>query len=90
MVEGKRIGVALAGTVRRLSLRSLDAHLDADLATLTNIKFRLRDPVGGQESGDLYGKVVGAAPPADVPLLRIRLTSVDAADQKLIETLLAG
>ena len=90
VVEGKRIGSALAGTVRRLSLRSLDVHLDANLATLTNVKLRLHDPGSGQESGDLYGKVVGAAPAVDVPLLRIRLTSVDAADQKLIETLLAG
>jgi len=90
VVDGKRVGSALTGRVRRLSLRSLDADLDANLATLTNVKLRLHDPASGQESGDLYGKVVGAAPAADVPLLRIRFTSVDVADQKLIETLLAG
>ena len=90
VVEGKRVGSALGGTVRRMSLHSLDAKLDTEVATLTNVKVRLYHAASGQESGDLYGKVVGAAPPADVALLRIRLTSVDAADQKLIETLVAG
>ncbi len=55
---------------------------------LTNVKLRLRDPHSDQESGDVYGKVVGVTTQPDGHTVRIRLTSVDAADQKLIDSLL--
>jgi hypothetical protein len=53
------------------------------------VRFRLHYPGSGAESGDLYGKVV-AAPDAGHGLHRIRLTSVDTTDQKIIDDLLAG
>ena len=89
VVDGKRLAGEFSGAVRRLGRRSLDARLDADLPPLTNVKLRLRHPEHGQESGDLYGKVVGVVPEADGRQTTIRLTSVDAADQKLIEMILA-
>ena len=55
---------------------------------LTNVRFRLQYPGLGVESGDLYGKVV-AASEGDEAVHRIRLTSVDATDQKIIEDVLA-
>jgi hypothetical protein len=55
---------------------------------LTNVRFRLQYPGLGVESGDLYGKVV-AGSDGDEAVHRIRLTSVDATDQKIIEDLLA-
>ena len=89
LMEDKRVAGEFTGTAHRLSARSLDARLDAEVATLTNLKLRLRDPGSGQESGDLYGKVVGVNTQPDGRAVRIRLTSVDAADQKLIDSLLA-
>lgn len=88
VMEDKRVAGEFAGTVQRLSARSIDARLEIEVATLTNLKLRLRDPGSGQESGDLYGKVVGVTTRPDGRAVRIRLTSVDAADQKLIDTLL--
>jgi class 3 adenylate cyclase len=89
VVEGKQLAAhAFAGTVRRLGPRALDAALEVALAPLTNVKLRLGDPAQGRESGDLYGKVVGVAPEGAGAVTRIRLTSVDAADQKIIEMLL--
>ena len=58
-MEDKRVAGEFAGTVQRLGARSLDASLEVEVAVLTNVKLRLRDPRSGQESGDVYGKVVG-------------------------------
>ena len=89
VMEDKRVAGEFAGTAQRLSARSIDTRLDAEVAMLTNVKLRLRDPRSDQESGDVYGKVVGVTTQPDGRAVRIRLTSVDAADQKLIDSLLA-
>ena len=52
------------------------------------MKLRLRDPRSDQESGDIYGKVIEKTTELAGQTVRIRITSVDAADQKMIETLL--
>jgi len=88
VVDGKRLAGEFTGAVTRLGRHSLAARLDSELAPLTNVRLRLSYPDLGQASGDLYGKVVGAVPAAGGPTT-IRLTSVDAADQKQIEMLLA-
>jgi hypothetical protein len=88
VMEDKRVAGEFAGTVHRLIARSLDARLGVEVAVLTNVKVRLRDSRSDLESGDVYGKVVGVTTQTDGDLVRIRLTSVDAADQKLIDMLL--
>ena len=88
VMQDKRVASEFAGTAQRLSARSIDTRLDAEVAMLTNVKLRLRDPQTEQESGDIYGKVIGVTAQADGRAVRIRLTSVDAADQKLIDSLL--
>jgi adenylate cyclase len=90
LMEDKRLAREFAGTVHRLSARELNACLDVELTVLTNMKLRLRDLRSNQESGDIYGKVVDITAEPAGQLVRIRMTSVDAADQKLIETLLRG
>jgi hypothetical protein len=49
-----------------------------------------RDFGDHQESGDLYGKVVGVTGEAAARVTGIRLTSVDPADQLLLEKLLSS
>lgn len=90
IVEGKQLGGEFSGTVARLGRRSFDARVAANLPPLTNVKVRVGAPDLGQESGDLYGKVVGVTGDAAARITRIRLTSVDPADQQLLEKLLAG
>lgn len=90
VVEGKQLGAAFSGTVTRLGRRSFDARLAADLAPLTNVKIRVNAPDLGQESGDLYGKVVGVTGESAARVTSIRLTSVDPADQQLLEKLLSS
>ena len=86
-LEDKRLAGEFAGTVRRLSARTLDAHLDAALPVLANVKLQLDHPQSDQEFGDIYGKVVGVTTESGGRTVRIRLTSVDLADQKLIDGL---
>jgi class 3 adenylate cyclase len=88
IVEGKQLGGEFSGTVTRLGRRSFDALLAAELAPLTNVKVRVNAPDLGQESGDLYGKVVGVTGDSAARVTSIRLTSVDPADQQLLEKLL--
>ena len=88
VVEGKQLGGEFSGTVTRLGRRSFDARLAADLAPLTNVKVRVNAPDLGQESGDLYGKVVGVTGESPARITSIRLTSVDPTDQRLLEKLL--
>jgi class 3 adenylate cyclase len=90
VVEGKRLAGEFSGTAQRLGLQSLDARLDAQLPTLTNVKLRIQLGGTDRESGDIYGKVVDVAPDSDGRRLRIRFTSVDPADQKRIGALLGG
>jgi hypothetical protein len=88
VIEDKRVGAAVfTGTIRRLALHALEAELDTDLAALANVRLRLTYPAAGGESGDVYGKVTGAAPQGAMRLTRIHLTSVDAADQAVLARL---
>jgi len=89
VVEGKQLGGEFEGTVTRLGRRSFDARLAADLAPLTNVKLRVSAPELGQQSGDLYGKVVGVADGSGARVTSIRLTSIDPADQRLFDKLLS-
>ena len=72
----------------RLGTRHLDARLERALPALTNVRMRLSYPGLGYDSGDLYGKVVGARDGDDAGLTRIRLTSVDSSDQRILEMFL--
>jgi class 3 adenylate cyclase len=88
MIDGKVVRAErLAGTVLRLGARELQARLDEALPPLTNVKLRLSFPGLGYDSGDLYGKIVGESDHHGTRLTRIRLTSLDADDQKVLETL---
>ena len=90
VIDGKLLGAEFSGTVTRLGRRSFDARLAADLAPLTNVKVRLNALGLGQESGDLYGKVTGVTGESATRVTSIRLTSVDPADQQLLEKLLSA
>jgi class 3 adenylate cyclase len=87
--EGKQAVGELAGTVRRLGPRWLDAALGVALPALANVRLRLTWPHGGV-SGDVYGKVSGVADAAGPGLTRVHLTSVDATDEAIIAALVAG
>jgi class 3 adenylate cyclase len=85
VIDGKVISKeALTGAVLRLGMRQLEVRLDTSLRPLTNVRLRLRYPGLEHDSGDLYGKVLAAEQQDGVGLTRIRLTSVDATDQKII------
>lgn len=87
--EGKILGKdETSGTVIRLARRHVDVRLDGTLPLLTNLRFRLNYPGLGYDSGDLYGKVVGTEQHEGTPVTRIRLTSIDPVDQKILETFL--
>ncbi|MBI4639682.1 MAG: HAMP domain-containing protein [Candidatus Tectomicrobia bacterium] len=89
VIEGKAVrSEQIAGEVIRLSSRRLEARLDAHLTPLTNIRFRLHYPALMHDSNDLYGKVLAADEQAGVWIAQIALTSVDAADRKILEGLL--
>jgi len=84
--EGKVLGTdKTSGTVVRLGRRHVDVRLDGTLQMLTNLRFRLNYPGLGYDSGDLYGKVIAIDQRQDAPLTRVRLTSVDPVDQKILE-----
>ena len=84
--EGKVLGTdETSGTVVRLGRRHVDVRLDGTLPMLTNLRFRLNYPGLGYDSGDLYGKVIGIDQRQDATLTRVRLTSVDPVDQKILE-----
>jgi hypothetical protein len=70
-------------------MRHLDVRFDTSLRPLTNVRLRLTYPGLGHDSGDLYGKVLGIEPQAGRYVTRIRLTSVDAMDQKIIDSLMS-
>lgn len=76
----KILGIAL-----RLGRRHVDVRLDRSLPLLTNLRFRLNYPGLGYDSGDLYGKVIGIEQYEGTPVTRIRLTSVDPVDQKILD-----
>jgi class 3 adenylate cyclase len=91
VIEGKTIRPeAFTGRVTRLGPRRLEARFGAHsaiLAPLTNVRLRLTFSTLGQDSEDLYGKVVAGEPGSDGTLTRIGLTSVTAADQLILESL---
>ena len=84
--EGKVLGTErTSGTVVRLGRRQIDVRLDGPLPLLTNLRFRLNYPGLGYDSGDLYGKVIAIAQHDGTSVTRIRLTSIDPVDQKILE-----
>jgi len=88
VIDGKVVSKeVIAGAVLRLGMRQLEARLDMSLRPLTNVRLRLTYPLLGQDSGDLYGKVLAAEQQDGVCVTHIRLTSVDAMDQKVIDGL---
>jgi class 3 adenylate cyclase len=88
--EGKVLGTdAISGTVVRLGRRLVDVRLDGSLPMLTNLRFRLNYPGLGYDSGDLYGKVIGTEQEEGTWITRIRLTSIDPIDAKVLEGFLA-
>ena len=85
VIEGKVISQeAITGTVQRLGLRSLEVCLAQPLRPLTNVRLPLRYPESEHDSGDLYGKVLTTTSLNNTDLTHIRLTSVDAMDQKIM------
>jgi class 3 adenylate cyclase len=89
--EGKVLGTdAMSGTVVRLGRRLVDVRLDGSLPVLTNLRFRLNYPGLGYDSGDLYGKVIGTEQQESTWITRIRLTSIDPLDAKVLEGFLAS
>ena len=91
VIDGKVVRKeTVSGVVVRLGLRQIDARLAAALPSLTNVRFRLTYPGLGHDSGDLYGKVVSDAARAADRLTRIRFTSVEAIDQKIIAMFVEG
>ncbi|MGH7353775.1 MAG: adenylate/guanylate cyclase domain-containing protein [Candidatus Rokuibacteriota bacterium] len=88
-IEGKAVAAQVArGDVVRLGPGRLDLRLPAPPPPLTNLLIRLQYPTLGHGSGDLYGKVVGEDADAVGHVTRVRLTSVDPADQEVFERLL--
>ena len=84
--EGKVLGTdETAGTVVRLGRRQVNVRLDGPLPLLTNLRFRLNYPGLGYDSGDLYGKVIATDQHDGTSVTRIRLTSIDPVDQKILE-----
>lgn len=91
VVEGTTVRPErLRGEVLRLGPRRLEARLEHPLAPLTNLRLRLRYVVLAQDSGDLYGKVLATREEGGTWVAQIGLTSVDAADQRVLESLLRG
>lgn len=89
IIDGKVISPeAITGTIQRLGTRQFGMRCATPLRPLTNVRLRLTYPGLDHPSGDLYGKVLDTAPPEATGLTRIRLTSVDATDQKILESLL--
>ena len=86
VIDGKIVSKdEIAGVVHRLGMRQIEVRLDTSLRPLTNVRLRLTYPILGQHSGDLYGKVLATEQQQGVCVTRIRLTSVDAIDQKIID-----
>jgi len=88
VIDGKVVSKEeIAGAVLQLGMRQLAVRLDMPLRPLTNVRLRLTYPGLGHDSGDLYGKVLATEQQNGVGVTRIRLTSVDAMDQKIIDGL---
>ncbi len=91
VIEGKTVGTGiLAGTAERLGRQRLEARLAVTLPPLTNVRLRLTYPTFGHDSRDVYGKVVAGDAGIGHGLTAIRFTSVDPADERIIDRLVAG
>ncbi len=91
VIEGKTVGMdVLAGTAVRLGRQRLEARLAVTLPPLTNVRLRLTYPTLGHDSRDVYGKVVAGDARNGHGLTAIRFTSVDPADERIIDRLVAG
>lgn len=91
VIEGKTISPdAVEGTVVTLGPRRLDARLATTLAPQTNVRLRLRYPSIEQDSAEVYGKVLAGREVDGAVVLRIGLTSVDSADQEILDALRRG
>jgi class 3 adenylate cyclase len=89
VIEGKVVRPdRIGGEVRRLGRQRLEARLDRRLAPMTEVRLRLRYPPLDRDSGDLYGKILAASEEAGAWIARVGLTSVDAADQEVLDSLL--
>jgi sigma-B regulation protein RsbU (phosphoserine phosphatase) len=88
VIEGKTVAAeAVAGEVVALEPRRLQARLARPLAVQTNLRLKLRYPSLGQDSADLYAKVLAVKEADGGPVHRLGLTSVDDADQAILDTL---
>ncbi len=89
VIEGKVVHPdPLPGAAVRLGRREVVARLETPVAPLVNLRLRLLRLDGAPLSGDLYGKVV-PGDPSDRGVVRIRLTSVDPDDVRLLDALLS-
>lgn len=89
VIDGKVVGRdTMAGVVRQLGLQQLAIQFETSLPPLTNVRLRLTYPDAARHSGDLYGKVLADKEQNGVQLTCVRLTSIDAEDQTMIEGLL--
>jgi class 3 adenylate cyclase len=90
-IEGKTVRPdAVEGEVLGLGLRRLEARLATPFAPQTNLRLRLRYPALERESGDLYGKVLGVREEDGRAIVRITLTSLETADQRVLDALVRG
>jgi adenylate cyclase len=86
IIEGKIVQPGeIRGVVVRLGRRELLARLDRPVPPRANLRMRLSYPGLGYDSGDLYGKALDSGARDRGDLARIRLTSLDPADQRALE-----
>jgi class 3 adenylate cyclase len=86
IIEGKIVQPdEIRGIVVRLGRRELLARLDRPVPPRANLRIRLSYPGLGYDSGDLYGKTLDGGAGDGGDLARIRLTSLDPADQRALE-----
>lgn len=89
VIEGKVVrDEVVTGVARRVGLREVEARLERDVPPMTNVRFRITWMSLGHDSDDIYGKVIATETRDGERLARIRLTSIDPIDQKIIAELL--
>jgi class 3 adenylate cyclase len=86
LIEGKSVRPdPIEGVGLRLGHRRLTVRLAGPVSALANVRLRVSYPALGQESGDIYGKVLAVDDGGRSA--RIGITSVDAADQQILDAL---
>jgi class 3 adenylate cyclase len=89
VIEDKAVrSERLTGEVLRLAPRRVEARLDRHLAPMTNLRLRLYYPALARDSADFYGKVLAAREEGGSWVATVALTSLDAADEQVLEALL--